>query len=184
MAAIERTPHMSAASRLDRVVVINDDAAEWGGAAAIAIASLRLLRTRGLDVTFLCGDPAYLGELSDGISTGILGGRHLLEGARSFAAMRGLFDMQTAARLARWIDMNDTPGTVYHLHNWHKVLSPSVFKPLRRFADRLVLTAHDYFLACPNGGYFLSPQQTGCEIVPGTLRCVVTACDRRHYGHK
>jgi len=184
LAAIERIPHVSATSKLDRVVVINDDGAERGGAAAIAIASLRLLHARGVQVTFLYGDSAYLGELPEGIRTSILGGRYLLEGARPFAAMRGLFDPQTAARLARWIDMNDTPGTVYHLHNWHKILSPSVFKPLRRVADRLVLTAHDYFLACPNGGYFLYPQQTVCEIVPGTPRCLVTACDRRNYGHK
>jgi glycosyltransferase involved in cell wall biosynthesis len=51
-------------------------------------------------------------------------------------------------------------------------------------ADRLVLTAHDYFLTCPNGGYFVYPRQSPCELRPGGWQCLVTQCDRRHYGHK
>jgi glycosyltransferase involved in cell wall biosynthesis len=169
----------------DRVVVINDDAAETGGAAAIALASARLLRGRDIPVAFLAGGDVVAPDLkARGIDVGTLGGRNILEGAPFAAATRGLFDPAPSMALRRWIDHHDTPRTVYHLHNWHKVLSPSVFTALRRVASRLVISAHDYFLVCPNGGYFLYPQQRECELAPNGVACVMTACDRRRYAHK
>ncbi|HEV2187082.1 MAG TPA: glycosyltransferase family 4 protein [Stellaceae bacterium] len=165
--------------------MINDDAVEKGGAAAIALSSVRLFHERGIPVTFVSGSDAVDQNLqASGIAVSVLGGQHLLEGKAVSAAVRGIFDPTTSATLQRWIDTYDTPGTVYHLHNWHKVLSPSVFRVLRRVAGRLVMSAHDYFLACPNGGYFLYPQQRECALVPNGARCILTACDRRHYGHK
>ena len=95
-----------------------------------------------------------------------LGGRNLLDGGRAQAAIRGLYDERVRAGLSDWIVENDTPGTVYHLHNWHKALSPSCFAPLRRVAQRLVVSAHDFFLACPNGGYFDFRQRRTCELAP------------------
>jgi glycosyltransferase involved in cell wall biosynthesis len=176
---------VSASARPDRVVVINDDAVERGGAAAIALASAKLLRERNIPVTFLSGSDGVERDLDAyGVSVSVLGGRHLLERKAPSALARGLFDPATNAALARWIDANDTPRTVYHLHNWHKVLSPSVFLGLRRVAARLVISAHDYFLACPNGGYFLYPQQRECQLAPNSAACVATACDRRNYAHK
>lgn len=170
----------------ERVVLINDDAAERGGAAAIALASARLLHERGVAVTFLSGDGgAPAPDLAArGIPVVSLGGRHILDRGAASALWRGLFDPATAAALSRWIDAHDTPGTVYHLHNWHKVLSPSVFPVLRRVASRLLITAHDYFLSCPNGAYYLYPQQRECPHRPNGARCLATACDRRNYGHK
>lgn len=170
---------------LRRAVVINDDATGRGGASAIAVAMAQLLRARGVAVTFLAGEGAPAAELtSNGIETVILGGRHILDGRRGSAAVRGLYDATTARALRRWLSDHDERGTVYHLHNWHKVLSPSIFAPLRQVASRLVLSAHDYFLACPNGGYFNYPRHRECELPPGGARCLVTSCDRRHYGHK
>jgi glycosyltransferase involved in cell wall biosynthesis len=136
-------------------------------------------------VTFLAGEGAPTTELaSEGIDTVILGGRHILEGRRGPAALRGLYDLTTGRALHHWLAANDDPGTVYHLHNWHKVLSPSIFAPLRQVDSRLVLSAHDYFLACPNGGYFNYRQREECELQPGGARCLLASCDRRRYGHK
>lgn len=176
---------MTASTSLRHVVVINDDASGRGGAAAIAVTMARLLRARGIAVTFLAGEGTPAADLtSEGIDTVVLGGRHILEGGRGPAALRGLYDPATSGALQRWLAANDDPGTVYHLHNWHKVLSPSVFVPLRQVASRLVLSAHDYFLACPNGGYFRYPRRVECELEPGGMRCLLTSCDRRRYHHK
>ena len=129
---------------IERVVVINDDATEQGGAAAIALLSTKLLNARHIPVTFLSGSADIDPELEgSGAEIGVLGGRHILDGPRGTAAVRGLFDPTIQTRLAQWIAVRDTPGTVYHLHNWHKVLSPSVFGALRRVAHRLVISAHD-----------------------------------------
>jgi glycosyltransferase involved in cell wall biosynthesis len=171
--------------RLDRVVLVNDDAAERGGAAVIALTSARLLNARRVPVTILSGSADVDPELKTlGIEVEVLGGRQFLVVSRAAAAERGLFDPVTQARLAEWIVANDTPSTVYHLHNWHKVLSPSVFGVLRRVAHRLVISAHDYFLVCPTGGYFDYPKGAACELAPGSWRCLAAACDRRHYAHK
>jgi glycosyltransferase involved in cell wall biosynthesis len=169
---------------LDRVVVINDDTEESGGAAAVAIASVGLLRERGVPVTVLSGDGGSAALVQLGAETVALGGQHIMSGNRAAAALRGLYDAGTCAALADWIAAHDTPGTVYHLHNWHKVLSPSVFRALRPIASRLLISAHDYFLICPNGGYFRYPQQSLCQLTPGSARCLAANCDRRHYGHK
>jgi glycosyltransferase involved in cell wall biosynthesis len=119
-----------------------------------------------------------------GAETVAVGGQHIMSGNRAAAALRGLYDAGTGGAVAGWIAAHDTPGTVYHLHNWHKVLSPSVFRALRPIASRLLISAHDYFLVCPNGGYFRYPQQSPCQLTPGSARCLAANCDRRHYGHK
>src|SRR3979411_2857300 len=111
---------------LDRVVVINDDTEESGGAAAVAIASVRLLRERQVPVTVLSGDGGNATLAQLGAETVAIGGQHIMSGNRAAAALRGLDDAGTGGELADWSAAHDTPGTVYHLHNWHKVLSPSV----------------------------------------------------------
>jgi hypothetical protein len=70
---------VSGSAMPDRVVVINDDAAETGGAAAIALASARLLRGRDIPVAFLAGGDVVAPDLkARGIDVGTLGGRNIL----------------------------------------------------------------------------------------------------------
>src|SRR5258707_3912723 len=168
---------------LDRVVVINDDTEESGGAAAVAIASVRLLRQRGVPVTVLSSGGGSTALVQLGADAVALGGQHIMSGNRAAAALRGLYDAGTGAAVADWIAVHDTPGTVYHLHNWHKVLSPSVFRALKPIASRLLISAHDYFLICPNGGYFRYTQQSLCPLTPGRAPRPSPHCHRRPFRH-
>lgn len=170
--------------RIDRVAVISDDLDGGGGASAIALASIRELQRRGVPVAMLTGGaaPALAPGAADEVVA--LGGRHLLDGGRALAAVRGLYDGQVRARLGAWIAANDTPGTVYHLHNWHKVLSPACFAPLRQVADRLFVSTHDFFLSCPNGGFFDFRRREVCELTPLSVACLRANCDKRHAAHK
>ena len=180
-----RPPGGSVTTRLRRVVVISDDSVAGGGAASIALLSLRMLSQRGLRVTLLTGDEGSNSDLARwGIDVIPLGGRHITAGDGAMSAARGLFDRTVCKVLANWISLNDSPGTIYHLHNWHKVLSPSAFQPLRRVASRLFISAHDFFLACPNGGYFHFPREAACHLTPMATACLAANCDKRHYGHK
>lgn len=169
---------------IDRVAVISDDLEGGGGASAIALASIRQLQRLGVPVAMLSGSaaPAIAPRETDAVVR--LGGRHLLDGGRALAAVRGLHDGQVRARLAAWIAANDTPRTVYHLHNWHKVLSPSCFAPLRAVADRLLVSTHDFFLSCPNGGFFDFRRHAVCDLAPLSSGCLRTNCDKRHAAHK
>lgn len=169
----------------DRIVVINDDAVERGGAATVALASARLVAARGVPVTVLAGGGDAAPDLAArGIELVLVGGAQLLERNPLTGVTRGLYDPRMNTALARWIAAHDTPRTVYHLHNWHKVLSPAAFVALRRVASRLVISAHDFFLACPNGAYFHYPRQRDCGLAPNSVACIATSCDRRHYAHK
>lgn len=173
------------ALRPDRVVVINDDCVPSGGAASIALAAIGALRARNMPVTLLTGDSSINTDLeSQQVDVVRLGGQHLLAGPRTRAALRGLYDRHTYGNITRWIAANDTPRTVYHLHNWHKYLSPSVFRALRRVEPRLVFSQHDFFLACPNGGYYDYESARPCEARPFGASCLSTGCDKRSSVHK
>ncbi len=170
---------------INRVVIINHDCVESGGAAGIAIQSALLLAGHGLRVTFITGDAGQNARLTEaGVDIAAFGGKTLLQAERRRAAINGLYDRQARAFLKDWITTHDQPGTIYHLHNWHKILSPSVFPALRAVEDRLLLTAHDYFLVCPNGGYSNFPKNEPCHLRPLTPQCLACNCDKRHYAHK
>ncbi len=66
-----------------------------------------------------------------------------------------------------------------HLHNIYHQLSPSILAPLRRRGIPVVMTLHDYKLACPS--YTMYRKGGPCEIcvnhrVP--LACALHACSR------
>jgi glycosyltransferase involved in cell wall biosynthesis len=84
----------------------------------------------------------------------------------------------------RWIAENDTDHTVYHLHNWSQILSPAIFAALAGVADRLVVTCHDFFNICPNGGFTDFTRAQPCDRKPLSLSCLVSQCDRRSGLHK
>lgn len=169
-----------------RVVVLNDLSVVRGGATSIAVLSAKLLSARGIPVTLITGDNAAM-TFAPGEATfevvGV-GGTHILEGGRLGALVRGIYNRRAARVLSRWIALNDTPRTIYHLHGWSKILSPAVFSALQPVRARLVVHAHDFFLACPNGGYFNFRRGCACDLRPLSAACLTTNCDRRHYAHK
>lgn len=172
-------------STIERIVIISDDSVEGGGAAAVALESARMLSSRGLRVTFFTGDSGSNPSLKrENIDVIALGGANLLERSRATAAWRGLYDSHARSTLQSWIEENDTPQTVYHLHNWHKILSPAIFSAVSTIGNRLFLTAHDYFLTCPNGGYTNFRKNSPCTLTPLSSGCILSNCDKRNYGHK
>lgn len=171
-------------NRPDRVVVINDISVMRGGATGVALASIRYLLSLGLPVTFITGDDGSEADpqIADVISA--IGGRHILQGGRAQAMLRGVYNRAAAQYLSSWIARHDTPKTVYHLHGWSKTLSPAVFEALKPVAKRLVVHAHDFFLSCPNGGYFNFQQDRPCLLTPLSTACLTCNCDRRSYAQK
>jgi glycosyltransferase involved in cell wall biosynthesis len=168
-----------------RIVIINDFSVANGGATALALLEVDLLRQRGVPVAYLTGDTGQ-NPLFDRLNVPVvgLGERRLLNAGFSVAALRGLRNTKTEALLGDWIRRNDTPDTIYHLHGWSQILSPSVFSALVPVRQRTVITAHDFFLACPNGAYANFVTGETCSLTPLSLRCLVTACDKRNHAHK
>jgi glycosyltransferase involved in cell wall biosynthesis len=92
---------------------------------------------------------------------------------------------RAAHRMVRaWIAAHDTPATVYHLHGWSQILSPAVLAALAPVHDRLVISAHDFFLVCPNGAFADLNSGAPCARVPLGPACCLAGCDRRGRVHK
>jgi glycosyltransferase involved in cell wall biosynthesis len=172
--------------RPDRVVFINDMTIARGGATVLAIAGAKLVRERGVQVTFFAGDHGDVdGSLrAANIESISLGGDSLLDTSKIGAATRGLFNIKAYEAMRDWIKKNDTPKTVYHLHGWQQILSPAIFTALRTVAGRTLLHAHDYFLVCPNGGQMNYVTNTACSLRPMSFDCLRTNCDKRNFVHK
>ncbi|WP_158228571.1 glycosyltransferase family 4 protein [Sinorhizobium fredii] len=171
--------------KLSRVVVINDASSAFGGATGIALLSIRLYRARGIDVTFIVGDSGDNAEPTAlGAEVVSVGGRQLMNETPLVAAMRGIYNPAANRTLRSWMASSDTANTVYHVHGWSKILSPSIFDALRPVASRTVVHAHDFFLACPNGGFMDYVAGRPCSRAPLSFDCLKTNCDKRSYAQK
>jgi len=170
---------------LDRVVLINDFSKVRGGAAALVVLLAKELLEMKVNVTLVTGDNGQhlTGELNN-VEIVSLGEPPLLDRPTKDAVLKGLYNPAAAKMLSDWISRNDTPGTVYHVHNWSHILSASIFRSLGVVSRRTVMHAHDYFLACPNGAYADYRDGKECALTPLSFACLSTNCDRRSYSHK
>ncbi|NKL99622.1 glycosyltransferase [Rhizobium leguminosarum bv. viciae] len=175
----------SGTTKIDRVVIIDDYSAARGGATALAVLSAKLFRGLDIPVTYICGDDAANAEL---VALGVLmvglNSRDLLSAERAKAFVTGIHNGAAVRMVANWIAANDTANTVYHVHGWHQILSPAIFRALMPVARRCVVHAHDFFTACPNGAFFDYQAQEVCLRRPLGGSCIATACDKRSYSHK
>ena len=78
----------------------------------------------------------------------------------------------------------DPRHTVVHLHGWTKALSASPIAAAEKLGFKTVCTLHDFFTACPNGGFFDYVTNTPCTRVALSMDCVTARCDKRHHAHK
>ncbi|WP_245867148.1 glycosyltransferase [Oceaniglobus roseus] len=168
-----------------KIVVINDTSLPRGGTANLALLALRHLRARGVAAHWVCGDDGANPEFAElGVPVTAAHQSPLLERGRVDAARAGAYNTPARDMLARYIVEHDDPDTVYHLHGWAQILSPSVFSALAPVAERVFVHAHDMFLACPNGVYMDYRKGEVCTRRPLGLDCVTTNCDKRAYHHK
>ncbi|WP_118137374.1 glycosyltransferase family 4 protein [Oceanicella sp. SM1341] len=176
---------MSGAGRGARIVILNDFSRARGGATGLALLSARLLAERGREVVYLCGDAGENPELAAaGVTLRGAGGRHVMARGRAAALMGGLYNAGAARFVRDWIAAEGRPDDVYHLHGWSKILSPAVFSALAPVRGRLVVHAHDFFLACPNGGYWNYPRAEACALTPLSAACLASRCDKRNQAQK
>ncbi|MEM7498425.1 MAG: glycosyltransferase family 4 protein [Pseudomonadota bacterium] len=168
-----------------RIVIVNDFSVARGGATGLAVLSAELLAAAGEEVVFLSGDDGGAPRLEEaGVRSIGLGGAPLLGRSKASALIGGLWNARAARFLSRWIAAEGRPGDVYHLHGWSKILSPAVFAALRPVRASLVVHAHDFFLACPNGAFWHYGADAVCMRRPLSAACLGAACDRRSMGQK
>lgn len=167
----------------ERVVVLHDFSEALGGASYLVQVLIGELRRRGIATTFIAGDSGVRFDRSD-VEFLPLHGKALLERSKLSALTCGLYNRRAYAQTRDWIARNDTPGTVYHLHGWSKILTPAIFAALRHVADRLILHGHDYFNGCPNGAFFDYLRERDCTLTPLGTACLQSRCDKASHAQK
>lgn len=167
-----------------RVIMLNDFSVAKGGATTLALLATRLLRERGHEVVYITGDVGGSPVLHDlGVKEFALGGTKLGNGSAGMA-FRGIWNRDAKAFLEKWIASNGRDDDVWHLHNWSQILSPSIFAALAPVWDRLIVHAHDFFNACPNGAFWDYQAHERCERRALSFECLSTNCDKRKPIHK
>lgn len=169
------------------IIILNDFAALNGGASVVALNSARELAARGDRVTLFTAvgpvDPALRGI--DNLEVVCLGQEEIVRDPhRVRALVRGAWNRPAMRELDRLLRAKDPRRTVVHAHLWMKALSPAVFAPALARGFPVAVTLHDFFVACPNGGYYVYPKQEICHRRPLSLDCLRCSCDRRSYAQK
>ncbi|MDR7036236.1 glycosyltransferase involved in cell wall biosynthesis [Methylobacterium sp. BE186] len=167
------------------VVILAEFAVPSGGAEKVALESARGLAERGLDVTFIQGAAGPVDPILDHPRL-----RHVALGLPDIwsrpalsAAASGIWHGRAAQRLSAAL-AGLPRADCLHLHQWTRSLSPSVFPVLLGAGVPVVVTLHDYFLACPNGVYYRFDRAEPCALRPLSGACLAAPCDARSRAHK
>ena len=166
------------------IVIINDFNYIQGGASKVAIDTARMLNECGLNVYFFSAVNKNE-ENIDGITyISTNQNEALKEKNKLKGAINGIYNLKAKKQLKKLLKTLDRETTIIHIHGWTKALSSSVFDIAFKMKFKVTLTLHDYFTACPNGGYFNYKQNEICEFRPLSLKCIKCNCDSRNYGFK
>lgn len=171
---------------MTRVVILNDASVARGGATGLAMTQARMLHDRGVEVIYAAGDCATGEELFPGrqIEVCHANGTALMKSGKLAAATRGLYNPEACNFVRDLIEREDTADTVYHIHSFSKTLTPAIFAALIPVAERVFIHGHDFFLACPNGGFMDYQSGLPCTRRPLSLDCLRTHCDKRSRAQK
>jgi glycosyltransferase involved in cell wall biosynthesis len=169
-----------------RIVIVCDHAHINGGQAKVAIDSACGLARRGHDVVFFAAvgpiDPALtaagvhveLLEQDDVASTSSL----------AKFGVQWLWNAAAARRLSELLGACDPHDSIVHVHGWSKALSPSIGQALRNTRVPIVHTLHEFYLVCPNGGFYDYHAARNCDFRPMSAGCIAHNCDSRGYHRK
>lgn len=172
---------------LKNVVIVNDFDFTQGGASKVAIETANILKenNKDLNVYFFSGVHDKSSTLrKDVISICTNQGEALKDKNKIRGIINGLYNKKAKSEFSKLLDTLNIDETIIHVHGWTKSLSSSVFDIAFDKGFKVVLTMHDYFTACPNGGYFNYKTNEICHLKPMSWRCIRCNCDSRNYAFK
>ncbi|NME82451.1 glycosyltransferase family 4 protein [Clostridium sp. SM-530-WT-3G] len=168
------------------IIIINDFAYINGGNASVAITSAVELSKRGHNVIYFTSVGEVCKELKDSnIDVIKINQEDILNNPnRIEAIVNGIWNNKAYRTLLKVLQKLDKNKTIVHIHGLSKALSASVFKACMKCDINTVITAHDYFSFCPNGGVYNYKKNKICDVHPMSLKCLITNCDSRCYAYK
>jgi len=173
-------------SDIDHIIIANDSASINGGAAKVAIIEAKALAATGRRVTFFApSGPIDQGMLDAGVEVVCLNQPDLVDEPNRLTAIgRGFWNSEAANKLAELVDAADPQRAIIHGHTFSRGLSPAFGPVLTSGKLPHVYTMHEYFLACPNGGFYDYQRNEICKRKALGVSCLTTNCDQRHPVHK
>ena len=177
---------MGAAEEPLTVVICVDHASVTGGQAKVAFDSARGLLAAGHHPILFTGAGPVSDDLkASGVEVICLDQPDLVSNPSKLAgAVQGFWNAKAAAALAKLLGACPKGRTVVHVHGWAKALSPAIGKPIAASGLPAIYTIHEYFLFCPNGGFYNYQKNEVCQLKPMSASCLSTHCDSRTYPRK
>lgn len=171
-------------NKLKNVVIINDFNYVQGGASKVAIDTARILKNENLNIFFFSAVDKSSEKISgiNYISTNQI--EAIKDRNRIRGIINGIYNFKAKRKLKLLLKELDNSNTIIHIHGWTKALSSSIFDIIFKMNFRAIITAHDYFTACPNGGYFNYRSNKICNLKPMSFKCLKSNCDSRNILYK
>lgn len=168
------------------IIIINDFATINGGAAKVAIDGAIGLAELGYPVLFFSAvGPISPILIEAGVEVICLDQYDVLNDTnRPRAIINGVWNFSAANRMRKVLQRYSPEDTIIHVHGWTKALSSSPIRAAIQKGYKVILTMHDYFIACPNGGFFDYPAKTICTKKPLSYACITRNCDVRSFPQK
>lgn len=167
---------------IKNVIVVNDYDYVQGGASLVAIEQANLLFARGYNVIFFCGvSNKDKSILNSNIKTIVTNKYDSLNNPNKIKGiLQGANNKIAYLKMKNLLSNFKSEETVVSIHGYTKALSTSFIKACKYANVKTLLTAHDYFSICPNGGLFNYKKNRICNK-QGTIGCKICNCDSRNY---
>lgn len=177
---------MKVQNQPSNIIVVTDFGYINGGIGQVALSSVAALAEKGYSVTLFVVVQPVLNELKNRNIRVICANQYEIaqDPNRLRAALQGLWNFEAARKISKLLDEYDPSDTIVHIHSWTKALSSSVIRCAIQKKFKVVCTLHDYFSACPNGGFFNYMTNQICTLQPLSFRCIFQNCDLRSYPQK
>ena len=168
------------------VVIALDHAFVSGGQSRVAFDSALGLKAQGhRPIVFAAVGPIDPLFAAHGIEVVCLDQSDLVHNPSKIAAARqGIWNAAAAAELGQLLAGLPRGRGVIHVHGWAKALSPAIARPIAAAGHPAIYTMHEFFLLCPNGGFYNYRSAQPCGLEPLSAACWATNCDSRSYSRK
>ncbi|MGO8737761.1 glycosyltransferase family 4 protein [Rhodoblastus sp.] len=168
------------------IVIVADHATINGGQAKVALQSAIALKQAGFEpIVFASNGPADPQLTEAGVEVVCLG-QHDSQSNPSVAAgaAQGIWNFTAAREMKKLLARLPRERTIVHVHGWAKSMSGSFAPAVRAAKVPALYTFHEYFLFCPNGGFYDYRRHHVCGLEPLSAACWTHNCDTRGYQGK
>lgn len=165
------------------IILFNDYAYVSGGAAKVAFDAAIGLADHGFNVVFVSGTGPENNLLKEhGITSVCLHQPDMLSNKNKLrAAMRSIWNTKAHKTTLSLLEKYSPDDTLTMVHGFSKTLSSAIFPAINKQGFKCLYILHEYFAACPNGGFYDYQKHENCRCKPMSWQCWTCNCDARSY---